>query len=260
MNWRRARRLLKTGGGDSTQAGPPDLVAQRAYYEKRWAHPEYANLLQLERATAVLSGLRTVNLRSPRILDLGCGTGWLTTILGRFGPTTGVDLSPVAIHRAQGLFPDVTFMAGDLFGLPFPDEAFDVVVAVQVLDHVENQRRFLDLAVRLLTRGGHLILITTNAKNMARWTRSELEQFAGGLQPVEEWVTPRELRSLLEPQFKLKQLRTILPGFGNRGILRIAHSQKLANFLKALRVFPLYQEMLLRAGFGLVIFAVAERR
>ena len=248
------------GGGDRTKAESPDIEAQRAYYEKRWAHPEYANLLQLERAIAVLRGLRVVNRRSPRILDLGCGTGWLTTMLGRFGATTGVDLSPVAIHRAQSLFPDVTFMTGNLFDLQLPDETFDVVVAVQVLDHMADQPRFLDLVARLLPRGGHLILITTNAWNTAHWTRSELEHFAGDLQPIEQWVTPRELRLLLKPRFKVKQLRTILSGFGNRGIFRIAHSQKLASSLKALRVYPVYREALLRAGFGLLILAVAERR
>lgn len=238
----------------------PHIDAQRAYYDERWAPAEYANLLQLDRAIAVLDGLRMLGPRSPRILDLGCGTGWLAGILGRFGPTTGIDLSPLAIHRAQTLYPDVRFMAGSFFDLELPDEAFDVVVSVQVLDHMEDQPRFVDLVARLLARGGHLILITPNAWNLAHWTRPDLEKFSGGLQPIERWLTPRELRVLLTPQFRVKRLHTILPGFGNQGIFRIAHSRKLARLLKALGVFSLYQWALLRAGFGLVIFTVAERR
>ena len=201
-----------------------------------------------------------VNLRSPRILDLGCGTGWLASILGRFGPTTAVDLSPVAISRAQALYPDVEFIAGDFFDLQLPSEAFDVVVSVQVIDHMEDQARFVDLAARLLRRGGHLILITTNAWNVSHWTPAHFLNFAGELQPIEHWLTPKQLKSLLISQFRVRRLRTILPGYGTLGIFRVANSVKLARILRGLGIFTIYQDILLRLGFGLVIFTVAERR
>src|SRR5262249_52957192 len=43
--------------------------------------------------------------------------------------------------------------------LPFPSSAFDIVIASHVLEHVVEDRRFLDEMVRVLRPGGHLILI-----------------------------------------------------------------------------------------------------
>lgn len=238
----------------------PDIETQRAFYDKRWADIQYANLWQLQRAIAVLDGLRMINQRSPRILDLGCGTGWLTSILGRFGPTMGVDLSPVAIRKAQALYPDIKFIEGDLWNLELPSHSFDIVVSVQVIDHMDDQARFIELVARVLAPGGHLILVTTNARNVSYWTRQSFESFFTGLQPIEQWLTPGGLRSLLRPYFRLRRLWTILPIFGNLGVFRILGSVKLARTLDALGVLCLYQRALLYAGFGLVMASVAERR
>ena len=240
--------------------GVPDIEAQRSYYDERWAKAQHANPWQLQRAIAVLEGLRMINRRSPRILDVGCGTGWLTSILGRFGPTTGIDLSPVAIRRARVLYPDVTFIAGDLFDFESWSAVFDVVVSVQVIDHMEDQARFVEHVARLLTPGGHCILVTTNARNVSYWTLEHFERFAAGFQPIERWLTPGQLQFLLVPNFRLRRLWTILPIFGDRGIFRVAGSVKLARTLERLGVLGAYQRILLRAGFGLVMAAVADRR
>ena len=236
-----------------------EIELQRAYYDDRWARTAHANLLQLNKAIAILDGIRMINLLSPKILDLGCGNGWFAAILGRFGPTTGVDLSPVAIQKAQARYPDVEFLEGDLFNMPLPREAFDIVVAQQVMEHVEDQRGFVNLAARVLRRGGHFLLVTPNALNLSHWTQEQIEAFTGGLQPIEKWLTRKQLRSLLVPRFKIKCLRTITPGIGDRGILRLAHSVKLAKTLKPLGLLTFYHYALLRAGFGLHILAIAQR-
>ena len=48
----------------------PDTDAQRAHYDDRWGRETYANLLQLRRATAILDGLRALNLREPKYWTL----------------------------------------------------------------------------------------------------------------------------------------------------------------------------------------------
>lgn len=141
----------------------------------------YANPLQAGRAAAVLDGIRRIGRPSPRILDLGCGTGWLPAILGQFGPTTGVDLSPLAIEQAKKRSPELEFLAGNLFDVPLPHGAFDIVVTSQVIEHVEDQPRFVDLLADLLRPDGHLLLVTDNAWNLARWDQEALARFAGAL-------------------------------------------------------------------------------
>lgn len=77
-----------------------DMDAQREYYDKRFAQLEFANLLQLQRCVAILEALQATGLREPRIIELGSGAGWLTSVLGSFGPSEGVELSPSAVEVA----------------------------------------------------------------------------------------------------------------------------------------------------------------
>jgi SAM-dependent methyltransferase len=238
----------------------PDLDSQRVYYDERWARMTHANPLQAGRAAAVLDGMRRIGRPSPRILDLGCGTGWLTAILGQFGPTTGVDLSPLAIEQAKKRFPELEFLAGSLFDVPLPRGAFDIVVTCQVVEHVEDQRRFVDLLADLLRPDGHLLLVTDNAWNLARWDPEALARFAGAPQPIQRRATPRQLRTLLAPRFSIRRLRTLLPGHGDRGLLRFAHSARWTRVLERAGLRDAYHAGLLRMGFGLVVFVSAQRR
>lgn len=238
----------------------PDLNAQRGYYDDRWRHAPRANLLQLGRAVAILEGLHAVGQRHPRILELGCGTGWLSAILGCFGPTTGVDLSSVAIEQATRLYPGVEFIAGDMFSVPLPGDTFDVVVSVQVIEHLEDPTRFVSLIADVLRPGGHLLLITDNPWNIARWRSEELERFAGPPQPIQKRLTGAELRHLLNPRFRLTRLHTVLAGYGDRGVLRVAHSVRLARLLTNLGLLGPFHRALLSAGFGLLIFVHGQRR
>lgn len=88
----------------------PDIESQRRYYNERWRNFEFANSLKLARSIAILESLYSLGLRKPHIIDLGCGSGWLTAILGHFGPAVGVDLSDEAIKEAGKRFPHVSFV------------------------------------------------------------------------------------------------------------------------------------------------------
>ena len=238
----------------------PDLDSQRAYYDERWSKIKYANRWQAGRASAVLDGLRRIGQEAPRILDLGCGTGWLTAILAQFGPTTGVDLSPLAIAQAKQRYSDVEFLAGDFFEVPLPRGAFDVVVTSQVIEHLEDQRRFVDLVADLLRPGGHLLMVTDNDWNLARWDPEALAQFRGVPQPIQRRTTRRQLRALLAPRFTLTRLRSIIPGHGQCGLLRVAHSPRLIRVLRRVDLLDAYCSGLLRLGCGLLLFILAQRR
>jgi ubiquinone/menaquinone biosynthesis C-methylase UbiE len=80
------------------------------------------------------------------VLDVGCGPGNITIDLARvvsLGRVTGIDLSPdvIEIARETQLESEVTnvnFDVGDVYGLTFSDNSFDVVYAHQVLQHLSN--------------------------------------------------------------------------------------------------------------------------
>ncbi len=95
-------------------------------------------------------------------LDFGAGTGQLTQRLhrsGRFRSVTGADLYP----QAADLDPQIRWFEGDLNDpLAIPAASFDLIVAAEVIEHLENPRAVCRELYRLLRPGGAALLSTPN--------------------------------------------------------------------------------------------------
>ncbi|NKB55201.1 MAG: methyltransferase domain-containing protein [Alphaproteobacteria bacterium] len=123
-------------------------------------------------------------LGRPRVLDLGCGTGWqLLDLAGSIDRGTGIDLSPGMIARARqnaaALDSDTTFdfRVGDIASaLPDTVGPFELILFVGSLEHAPDPAAQLDAAVRLLDREGRLVVIMPHPWNLgvfrARWSPS----------------------------------------------------------------------------------------
>lgn len=94
-----------------------------------------------------------------KVLDAGCGPGELELYLDseRF-KVTGLDLSADYLGYAKERTPDVRYVQGNIEQLPFEDESFDTAVACDVLEHVLHLDDTIREMLRVLRRGGHLIL------------------------------------------------------------------------------------------------------
>jgi len=77
-----------------------------------------------------------------KILDVGCGSGWLSIKLEKYGTVTGVDLSPLAIHQLQTTHPSIRWIAGDLLSIELPEDAYDIVTCLETIAHVRDQDAF----------------------------------------------------------------------------------------------------------------------
>jgi ubiquinone/menaquinone biosynthesis C-methylase UbiE len=99
-----------------------------------------------------------------RVLDVGCGTGQLLRLLARRCPQAtelaGIDPAPSMIATAEQAADDrrLRFTAGTAERLPYPDNAFDLVVSTTSFDHWTDQRAGLHECARVLEPGGHLVL------------------------------------------------------------------------------------------------------
>jgi SAM-dependent methyltransferase len=99
----------------------------------------------------------TLNNPSPRILDVGCGTGANLKMLAAYGKAEGVDISPQAVEfcRQRGL-DSVTLGAAEQ--LPYEDESFELVTALDVVEHLDDDVAGLREMRRVLRPDGRILL------------------------------------------------------------------------------------------------------
>lgn len=195
----------------------------------------------------------------PRILDLGCGFGWLSQWLTRFGTVVGVEPSTGGAERALRDFGEdsrVTFVQGTAKTLLEAGWAgiFDLVVSSEVIEHVEDQQQFVVHICRLLKPGGHVILSTPRKEVWSAFCQS-----CTGLQPVEEWLSERQLCNLLTDNgFDMLRHERGYIQFTRRGIYRVLESDKLNRLIPSVGLGRLWQHW--RNRHALYQFALARNR
>jgi 2-polyprenyl-3-methyl-5-hydroxy-6-metoxy-1,4-benzoquinol methylase len=112
------------------------------------------------RSDEVLTLISWLNLERPRILEIGCGNGWLAERLLSFGPLTGVDIADEAIEEARRRVSSAEFHSGNILEMGLPHNSFDVVVTLETFSHVADQPQLVEVIANLLHDQGYLILTT----------------------------------------------------------------------------------------------------
>ena len=235
-----------------------NVRVETEYYAQRWNSFEHANSLAMARIAKILGLLQAVDMpERPAICDLGCGAGWATGILGAFGDTIGVDLAPP--ESARHRYPYCQFIAADVLEWRYPPESFDVVVSQETIEHVQrsDQSRYLNVAHGLLRTGGHLILTTPNRRTMEAFPEGGR---SWSNQPVEDWLSARELQNLLQQcGFRPVRMTSFVIGYGSRGSYRIANSEALNGLFERTGLRPLWHHVLARSFFGLHLAVLAQK-
>jgi len=180
------------------------------------------NALRLDYVVAQIAthvGRDTANaLSGLRILDLGCGGGLLSESLARLGAqVVGVDASPgnVAAARLHAQTQNVTvdYRLGDAAEVVLSPERFDVVLALEVVEHVSDVPAFLATAASCLAPGGMLFVSTIDRtfKSFAVaiiGAEYLLRVLPRGTHQWSMFVRPHELSSALAPaDLQMRDLR-----------------------------------------------------
>jgi len=103
--------------------------------------------------------------RGKRVLDAGCGAGYGSAEMAHSALSVmGADIAAEAISyaRANYRLPNLNFLQSSCAALPFKDSTFDLIVAFEVIEHLENFSSLLLEARRLLAPNGQFIVSTPN--------------------------------------------------------------------------------------------------
>jgi len=179
------------------------------YYDSLWNRNiyRYQRLTheELARGYFIISEVRKMKPKSGKmhILDVGCGRGWLTNALAKYGEVLGVDLS---IKAATRVYPKLKFLKAN-FVTDQIDGIYDVIVATEIIEHLslKDQESFMKKCYELLVDGGHIILTTPNTATVSL-NEANSEEW----QPEENWITRQQLFTLMRPYFKIEYAGSVL--------------------------------------------------
>ncbi len=132
-------------------------------FERKLSDDKYSKDTEIERTSKKFFRSMVPTENPGHVLDVGCATGVHAKFLSEVGYTvSGIDISPVAIERYREAGFDGR--VGDLNEeLPFDNDAFDLVFASDVIEHLVNTDFFLSEIYRVTCPGGTMMLSTTNS-------------------------------------------------------------------------------------------------
>lgn len=209
------QKRSKTSGGQTIR---PDEAAHFGQLAEDWWDPKGSSAmlhrlnpvrLQFLREAVDLHWASDVEARRPlagrSALDVGCGAGLLCEPLARLGAeVTGVDAAPenaaaAAVH-AEGAGLDIRYMAGEIGDLDIG--TFDLVTAMEVIEHVADKRAFVAALAARLAPGGLMVLSTPNRTTQSRLLMIGAAEGLGmiprGTHHWDDFITPDELGELLD--------------------------------------------------------------
>jgi 2-polyprenyl-3-methyl-5-hydroxy-6-metoxy-1,4-benzoquinol methylase len=214
----------------------PSHEEQRTYYDswnELWRAKSFDEMDDELKAkgNAVLNALSSLPFRRPTMVEVACGTGWLTERLAQLGVVTATDMSPRAIAIARQRSVEADFVAEDFYHNSLPTQYYDVAICAETIGNVPDQPLFMERIATLLKPGGYLVITAQNKFVFER--RSDLESPKPG--QIRQWLSRREFHQLVKRDFRILKSTTVYP-CGDRGIMRAVNSYKVNRTLA--RFFP----------------------
>ena len=150
-----------------------------AWHPGKWEAPDRKFIGHRDILTRSLARYRWIlpELRGP-LLEIGCGRGYGLEVLSEVGSIrVGVDLSLPFLREAQSLNREVSWVQATGSALPFKSHSFHSIVALEVIEHIPEDRRFIENLIPLVRKGGIIVLSTPNRQATSAHSGKPLDPF-----------------------------------------------------------------------------------
>lgn len=231
------------------------MAVQQAFWNEWNASTREQRLsdISIDQREVIVRWLSDIGRADLKIIEVGCGAGWLCPTLEQFGKVTATDLSDEVLARAQQRMPDVEFVAGDFMALDFPEGVFDVVVNIEVLSHVADKDAYIAKITRLLKPGGLMMMATQNRPVLEK--HNDVHPAKPG--QLRQWVDRTELNDLLGRHLTVREISTITPS-ASKGLMRLVAGRVAKKVMRTIAgKGP--ERMLAKTGFGWTLMALAQK-
>ncbi|OGZ67605.1 MAG: hypothetical protein A3D35_02445 [Candidatus Staskawiczbacteria bacterium RIFCSPHIGHO2_02_FULL_34_9] len=152
-------------------------MTNEAYYYENEKYSDYLDNQDSNIFNKIVNIVRQYTQREDSILDVGCGSGKLLSLISDRENKFGIDISNNSIQRCLDKKLDCLIYNGKK--IPFGDGSFDLVLSFNVLEHVDDPNYFLLEQLRVLKSKGYLMIICPNflsITNNFHWHTSGLVQ------------------------------------------------------------------------------------
>ncbi len=187
---------------DAVRASTGNELDERFYVDLFTQNPEWSSTklntdeaARWEAINAFLARARQQLGSRLRVLDVGCGRGWLAPRIAAYNDYVGVEPVAQVVAHATKLFPDYDFRVGSLAdGMDdaLGEERFDVVVSSEVIEHVclHRQAAFARRLFECTRPGGYCIVTTPRGELFSSWRKIVTPQ------PTDFWFSEEGLERL----------------------------------------------------------------
>ncbi|MGB7978926.1 MAG: bifunctional 2-polyprenyl-6-hydroxyphenol methylase/3-demethylubiquinol 3-O-methyltransferase UbiG [Chlamydiales bacterium] len=174
--------------------------------------------------------------RNKTVLDVGCGAGILANALSLAGHQVfAIDLSVSSLEAAQkhDVTHRVAYQIANAYSLPYPDSSFDVVCAMDVLEHVEEPNLLISEASRVLKPGGLFFFHTFNRNVLSYFLIIKGVEWCVPNTPKNMhiyplFIKPGELKEMCaEKDLEIVQLRGFTPEIFSRPFWKMVTQRKV---------------------------------
>jgi SAM-dependent methyltransferase len=145
-----------------------DTLVMPSHEIERYRHPYTGKRFPIDLLFRIVG-----EVRGRRVLDIGCGDGFWSTMLGFLGGhVTGIDVSELHVNvaarrsKVNGLADSVVSLQASVHDLPFASETFDIVFGNAILHHVDARRAGEEIG-RVLRKGGYAVFLEPVALSIA---------------------------------------------------------------------------------------------